>query len=117
MKVLREGVECPSLSPDGTRIAFKSRIGDDDRWRLKVLDLDTPSAHPVAESRSIDDQAEWLDDATLVYSDGLDVFTVSADGRGAPRLVLRNATSPVAVARRKQELAKEKPKTQPVGEG
>lgn len=98
MRVLRDGVECPSLSPDGTRIAFKSRIGEQDRWRLAVLDLETLAAHPVAERRSIDDQPEWLDASTLVYSDGLDVYTVPADGTGAPRLVLRSATSPVSLA-------------------
>lgn len=96
MRVLRDGVECPSLSPDGTRIAFKHRIGAD-RWRLEVLDLDTLAAHQVGERRSIDDQAEWLDDRTLVYSNGLDVYTVAADGSGTPRLVLRNATSPLSL--------------------
>jgi hypothetical protein len=107
MRVLRDGVECPSLSPDGTRIAFKSRIGDEDRWRLKVLDLATLADHPVSERRPIDDQPEWLDDSTLVYSDGLDVFTVAADGSGSPRRVLRNATSPVALAHA------EEPRTKP----
>lgn len=97
MRVLRDRVECPSLSPDGTRIAYKSRIGNENRWRLKVLDLDTLAAHPVAERRPIDDQVEWLDDSTLVYSDGLDVYTVAADGSGAPRMVLRDATSPVSL--------------------
>lgn len=98
LRVLRDGVECPSLSPDGTRIAFKSRIGDENRWRLAVLDLATLVAHPVAERRSIDDQPEWLDERTLVYSDGLDVFTVPADGTGASRRILRNASSPVSLA-------------------
>ncbi|HMB54237.1 MAG TPA: hypothetical protein VKU40_13030, partial [Thermoanaerobaculia bacterium] len=88
LRVLRDGVECPSLSPDGTRIAFKSRTGDEDRWRLAVLDLATLEDHPVGERRSIDDQPEWLDDSTLVYSDGLDVYTVAADGSGSPRLAL-----------------------------
>jgi hypothetical protein len=97
MRVLRDGVECPSLSPDGTRIAFKSRIGSENRWRLEVLDLDTLAAHRVAEHRSIDDQVEWLDDDTLVYSNGLDVFTVPADGSGEPKLLLKDATSPVAL--------------------
>jgi hypothetical protein len=99
VRVLRDGVECPSLSPDGTRIAFKSRIGDENRWRLKVLDLATLEDHPVSERRSIDDQPEWLDERTLVYSDGLDVYTVAADGSGVPRRVLRNASSPVSLAR------------------
>ncbi len=97
VRVLRDGVECPSLSPDGTRIAYKSRIGDSNRWRLRVLDVATLADHAVAERRSIDDQAEWLDARTLVYSDGVDVFTVAADGSGAPHRVLRDATSPVAL--------------------
>ncbi|HKI66573.1 MAG TPA: hypothetical protein VJ989_04825 [Solirubrobacterales bacterium] len=97
LRVLRDGVECPSLSPDGTRIAFKSRLARD-RWRLRVLDLDTLKDHPVAERRSIDDQAEWLDDSTLVYSDGLDLYAAPADGSGASRLILRNASSPVSLS-------------------
>lgn len=97
MRVLRDGVECPSLSPDGTRIAYKSRVGDENRWRIRVLDLATLRGRPVGERRSIDDQVEWLNDSTLVYSDGLDVYTVPADGSGTPRLVLRDATSPVAL--------------------
>lgn len=97
MKVLRDGVECPSLSPDGTRIAYKSRIGDTEDLRLKVLDLNTLTAHPVAEQRPIDDQVEWLTDETLIYSDDFDVFTVPTDGSGAPRLVVHDASSPVAM--------------------
>lgn len=97
MRVLRDHVECPSLSPDGTRIGYKSRLGDENLWQLKVLDLATLKAHAVAESRPIDDQVEWLDDGTLIYSDGLDVYTVSADGGGEPRLVVHDASSPVAL--------------------
>lgn len=96
-QVLRDQVECPSLSPDGTRIAYKSRIGDENRWQLKVLDLATLRAHPVAERRPIDDQVEWLGNDALVYSDNFDLYTVAADGSGPPRLVLRNAASPVAL--------------------
>jgi hypothetical protein len=95
MRVLRDGVECPSLSPDGKRIAFKSRIEHSNRWHLRVLDLATLEDHPVAEERSIDDQVEWLDDNTLAYSDGRNVYTVPADGSGEPGLLVRDATSPV----------------------
>lgn len=95
MRVLREGVECPSLSPDGKRIAFKSRIGDRAEWRLRVLDLATLKDHAVAEERSIDDQVEWLDDETLAYSDGRNVYTVPADGSGQAQLLVADATSPV----------------------
>jgi len=94
MTVLRDGVECPSLSPDGKQIAYKSRIGNN-RWRLRVLDVATLADHPVAEERSIDDQVEWLDDNTLAYSDGKNVYTVPADGSGEPGLLVKDATSPV----------------------
>lgn len=97
MRVLRDGVECPSLSLDGKRIAFKSRIEGTNRWRLHVLDVATLVDHPVAEKRSIDDQAEWLDSDTLVYSDGENVYTVPADGSGEATLLVRDATSPVAL--------------------
>jgi hypothetical protein len=95
MKVLRDGVECPSLSPDGKQIAYKSRIGHSNRWHLRVLDLVTLKDHGLAETDSIDDQAEWLDDKTLAYSDGPNVYTVPADGSGEPGLLVRDASSPV----------------------
>ena len=99
MRVLRDGVECPSLSPDNKRIAYKSRIGDENRWQLRVLDLDTLEDYGVAESRSIDDQVEWLDDETLAYSDEVNVYTAPADGGGEARLLVKDATSPVALRR------------------
>lgn len=98
MKVLRDGVECPSLSPDGKQIAYKSRIGHSNRWHLRVLDVATLEDHAVAEADSIDDQAEWLDDDTLAYSDGANVYTVPADGSGEPGLLVRDASSPVRLS-------------------
>ncbi|HXD11448.1 MAG TPA: hypothetical protein VN653_15385, partial [Anaerolineales bacterium] len=47
LTVLHEGVECPSLSPDGTRIAFKKRTGT--RWQITVLDLATMKETELAE--------------------------------------------------------------------
>jgi hypothetical protein len=99
MRVVRDGVECPSLSPDGKQIVFKSRIADSERWRLRVLDVESLVDHAVAETRSVDDQVEWLDDETLVYSYGDDLYTVPADGGGEPQLLVRDASSPVRLDR------------------
>jgi len=101
VKVLRDGVECPSLSPDGTRIAFKSKVSggglDGVQWRISVLSLDTLADHPLAENRSVDDQAEWLDNGTVLYSVESDTYAVPADGSGAPRLFAHRADSPVVL--------------------
>ena len=95
--VLHENVECPSLAPDGTRIAYKKLVGDSGEWRLHVLDLRTMAETPVAETRSVDDQVEWLDDRRLLYGHEGDVWTAAADGGGAPRVFLRHADSPAVV--------------------
>lgn len=91
--VVHEGVECPSLSPDGKRIAFKKRTGEGS-WRLSVLDLARLVETPLAETRSVDDQPEWLNDDEVLY--GLDsaVWVVPADGDGEPRVLIPNALSP-----------------------
>ena len=69
---IRNGLECPSLSPDQTRIAYKSRrVGGTltaVKWRLHVVDLRTGADIALAETRSVDDQVEWLDNNTILYS-------------------------------------------------
>ncbi len=93
---IRENVECPSLSPDGKRIAFKKRVSADlaAPWRLAVLDLASGKETMLAETRSVDDQAAWLDDATVAYGLEGGIWTVPADGSGAARLVVERAASP-----------------------
>ena len=105
VETLRDNVECPSLSPDGTRIAFKQAIDADPQrgWRLSVLDLATMRVTQTAEQASVDDQAAWLDGSTLAYTlrqdDGRpDVWSVPADGTGAPRLLIPGAESPAPLA-------------------
>ncbi|MEV7616529.1 hypothetical protein [Streptomyces sp. NPDC089799] len=104
LRTLADNVECPSLSPDGTRVAFKQAVGADPGkgWRLTVLDLATGRRTESAETRSVDDQAAWLDDRALAYGlqrdDGTnDVWTVPADGGGEPRVLVQGANSPAVL--------------------
>jgi hypothetical protein len=98
MRTIHEGVECPSLSPDGTRIAYKKRVGaGGKRWRLYVLDLRTMRETPLAETRSVDDQAEWLDDEHVLYGLDESIWTVPADGSGRPVPYAPRADSPAVV--------------------
>jgi hypothetical protein len=94
-RVLHENVECPSISPDNTRIAYKKWLGD--RWRLHVLDLETMKETSLAEERSVDDQVEWLDNDRILYGIKPDTWVVQADGAGTPRRFLSNALSPAVV--------------------
>ncbi|MFC3501985.1 TolB family protein [Micromonospora krabiensis] len=106
LTALRRDAECPSLSPDRTRIAFKKH-GDlpPGRWRLAVYDLATGAETLLAETRSVDDQVEWLDDRQVVYglarqSEGTassDVWRVAADGSGSPQVLVPDAWSPAVV--------------------
>ena len=103
LTVLRENVECPSLSPDETRIAFKKLTGAG-TWQLTVLDLATMQETALAEKESIDDQVEWLDNNRLLYQKNeydppqwVSVFIVPADGSGQPALFIPKATSPAVV--------------------
>lgn len=103
---LRSDVECPSLSPDRTRIAFKKH-GDlpAGKWRLAVHDLRTGTETVLAETHSVDDQVEWLDDRTVIYglprttagTASSDVWQVPADGTGTPRILIPDAWSPAVV--------------------
>ncbi|MFI6099607.1 TolB family protein [Lentzea sp. NPDC051213] len=100
-----DNVECPSLSPDGTRIAYKAAVNGDPQqgWRISVLDLATRRITPLAETRSVDDQPAWLDDSTVGYGiqrdDGLnDVWAVPADGSGTPAVLVPEAGSPAPIS-------------------
>ena len=101
VRTLAENVECPSLSPDQRKIAFKEAIGGNPAkgWRLTVLDLATMTRTPLAETRSVDDQAAWLGDHTVMYAlrrgtKAADVWSVPADGSGKPALLIPDAESP-----------------------
>jgi len=98
--VLDDGVECPSLSPDNTRLVYKKRLPDL-TWQLWVYDLATKQRTQLAEPGNVDDQGAWLDDRTVAYAkldesnDQLNVWSVPADGSGAPTLLAEDAESPI----------------------
>jgi hypothetical protein len=103
LTVLHENVECPSLSPDGTRVAFK-KLTPTGTWQLTVLDLATMKETLLAEKESIDDQVEWLDNERILYQKvdydppkWVSVFVLPADGSGKPEVFLPNASSAVVV--------------------
>ena len=95
LQVLRENVECPSLSPDNTRLAFKKRVGDVGVWRLHILDLNTLEDTPLtAETHTIDDQVEWLDDNNVLYAYAAHIWVAPVDGGSAPTVFASEAYSP-----------------------
>ena len=103
--VLREGVECPSLSPDERSIAFKKRMtAGTGLWRPYLLDLATMSERPIAaEARNVDDQMEWLDGRHILYalpregSATTDVWVAPLDGSGPATVFAPGAESPAVV--------------------
>src|SRR5262249_43492762 len=71
MDVRGESGECPSVPRAGRRGAFRQGGGGapgpvTGRWG--VLDLETRQRHPLAETRSVDDQAQWLDERQVLYA-------------------------------------------------
>ena len=53
--VLDDGVECPSLSPDGSRLVYKKRLPDQ-TWQLWVYRLGSRQRTQLAEPANVDDQ-------------------------------------------------------------
>ena len=105
MRVVRAGVECPSLSPDNRWLVFKKRIGSRSRgwWQLARFDVATGGETVLAkETRSVDDQVEWLDNDAVMYhltgaATAADLWVLPVDGASSPRLLLSNAYSPAVV--------------------
>lgn len=106
LTAIRPGSECPSLSPDGTRIAYKKRVSTTSTavWSLAVLDLASGAETVLPEQRSVDDQVDWLDDSTLLY--GLprtdspgdsDIWSIDSRGSTPGIRYIQHAWSPSVV--------------------
>lgn len=109
LTALAQNVECPSLSPDGTRLAFKrvtAGSGPTVHWTPAVYTIASGEITLLPEPRSIDDQIEWLDDDTILYGmprdaapGDSDVWSLAADGSGEPTTYIEHAWSPAVVRR------------------
>ena len=105
LDMLRPNVECPSLSPDNSRIAFKKRVGARSLgwWQIAVLNLSTMAETILNnETRSVDDQVEWLDDDRVVYhlpngTTAADLWSLRADNSVPPVRLLVSAYSPAVI--------------------
>jgi len=106
--VIHENVECPSVSPDGMRVAYKKRFLVDGRrfWRLHVLNLESKGETPLGEKRSVDDQIEWFDNEHVLYavsdnpegsSATTNVWKADAADQLPPELFIPKAYSPAVV--------------------
>jgi len=108
MTVVADGVECPSLSPDETRIAFKKKTEMPGRWRPAIFDLKTRADTVLPETRNLDDQIEWLDDEHVLYAIAepgaapvrSSVWKLRTDGSQPPTLFIADAASPAIVRQR-----------------
>ena len=100
---LRRDAECPSLSPDGTKVAYKKRIGRLGPWDLAVLDLATGTEKRLPGTAGIDDQATWLTANELAFAAVPKdaklpaVHVAPADGSQPAKVLIPDATSPSPV--------------------
>ncbi|WP_347344563.1 hypothetical protein [Microbacterium sp.] len=107
LTTIADDVECPSLSPDGKRIAFKkvtAGSGPTVHWTPAIMDLKTGDVRLLPETRNVDDQIEWLDDETILYGmprddapGDTDVWALDVDGAASPKVFVEHAWSPSVV--------------------
>ena len=107
MASLQENAECPSISPDRTKVAYKKvvdRVNAQSVWAVAVRDIASGTETLIESTSGLDDQVEWLDDDTLLY--GLpredepgttDVFSVDTTADAQPALFIPGAWSPSVV--------------------
>lgn len=103
LTLLDVAAECPSLSPSGELLAYKSATGPA-TWQVRVRRLSDGFETVVSTARSVDDQIEWLDDEHIIF--GLappgggatsDVWVAVADGSRPAELLIPGAWSPAVV--------------------
>jgi dipeptidyl aminopeptidase/acylaminoacyl peptidase len=98
MRVIRTGVACESLSPDGRKLVVK-KPGPSGFWQLAVIDLRTWEERDLAQGpASVDDQVEWFDDQHVLYhapdDNTTSLWMLPIDGVNGPHVFVKNAYSP-----------------------
>jgi hypothetical protein len=102
-RVILQGAECPSLSPDQQRIAFKKRLGGAGGWwQLSLYDLKSRQVRALSgDTKSVDDQVEWLDASNVIYfrptDEGNFIWRLPVDTGEAPQPFVREGFSPAVV--------------------
>lgn len=108
LESVREGVECPSLSPDRTRVAFKKDVGRGGtvHWSVAVLDLESSTETVLGEARSVDDQVKWLDNSTVLYglpregqTGATDIWSLAVTEGAVAEMFIPDAWSPAVAGR------------------
>lgn len=106
MTSVRQNAECPSLSPDGSKVAYKKRKAKPGpvHWDIAVLDLKSMQETVIPLEHGFDDQLEWLDEVTLLFGSprtdtpgDSDVYSVRATADAEPELLIEHAWSPSVV--------------------
>lgn len=101
-----QNAECPSISPDHSRIAYKKRREHSGlaHWDIAVLDLKTREEVVIPLEQGFDDQLEWLDDQTLLFGmpqpdtpGDSNVYSIAATANATPQLFVEHAWSPSVV--------------------
>lgn len=99
---------CPSISPDGKRMVYKA-VRPDGGFDLVVRDLVADESRILNETRSVDDQVEWLDNETILYAlhpegeadevvnPSFDVWKLGLDDDALPEMFIPAASSPAVV--------------------
>lgn len=102
-----QDAECPSVSPDGSLVAFKVDVDPGRRtlWQIAVEDVASGGRTLLERGpRGVDDQVEWLDDDTLIYGmprgdePGVtDTWAIGITAEAEPTLFIEQAWSATVV--------------------
>lgn len=101
IEVVADNGACPSVSPDGRTVVYKQVDLSTGDSQMVARDVASGTITMMGETRPVDDQVTWLDDATVLYTlpQGLssltdfDVWSAPVDG-GAPTKVVADAAFP-----------------------